>query len=132
MLTVCLLLKIPINVWRIFLTCTSTVTFLWIHYCMLDHALGFSFSKTRTYSAITKMVFLRSFFLEKSFLKCSFLILNIKTLLQANFYIVSKFAEHLHHFSDIDRLLKQIWPIRIFLNWCFHHKNILILQLQVI
>ena len=54
------------------------------------------------------MVFLKSFFSKKSFLKCPFLILNIKTLLQTNFYMVSKFAEHLQHFSDIDRLLKQI------------------------
>ena len=40
--------------------------------------------------------------------------------------MVSKFDQHLHHFSDIDRLLKQIWPVWIFLNWCFHHKNSLI------
>ena len=52
------------------------------------------------------MVFLKSFFPEKSFLKCPFLILNIKTLLQTNFYIVSKFAEHLQHFSDIGFLNK--------------------------
>ena len=54
------------------------------------------------------MVLLKSFFLEKSFLKCPFLILIIKALLQTNFYIVSKFAEHLQHFSDIDRRVKQI------------------------
>ena len=54
------------------------------------------------------MVFLKSFLPEKSFLKCPFLILNIKTLLQTNFYMLSKFAEYLQHFSDIDRLLKQI------------------------
>ena len=54
------------------------------------------------------MVFLKSFFPEKSFLKCPFLILNIKILLQTNFYMVSKFAEHLQHFSDIDKFLKQI------------------------
>ena len=54
------------------------------------------------------MVFSKSFFPEKSFLKCPFLILNIKTLLQTNFYMLSKFAEYLQHFSDIDRLLKQI------------------------
>ena len=54
------------------------------------------------------MVFLKSFFPKKKFLKCPFLILNIKALLQTNFYILSKFAEHLQHFSDIDRLLKQI------------------------
>ena len=63
---------------------------------------------------------------KKSFLKYPFLVLHIKTLLQTNFCMVSKFAQHLHYFSDIDRLLKQIWPVWIFLNWCFHHKNSLI------
>ena len=51
---------------------------------------------------------LKSFFPKKSFLKCPFLILNIKILLQTNFYMVSKFAEHLQHFSGIDGFLKQI------------------------
>ena len=45
---------------------------------------------------------------QKSFLKCPFLILHAKTLLQTNFYVESKFVEYLQHFSDIDRLLKQI------------------------
>ena len=69
------------------------------------------------------MGFLKLFFPKKTFLKCPFLILHIKILLQTNFYMVSKFAEHLQHFHDINRLLKQIWPLRIFLNWYFHQKN---------
>ena len=53
------------------------------------------------------MGFLKSFFPEKSFLNFPFLILHIKSLLQTNFYVISKFAEHLQHFSDIDRFFKQ-------------------------
>ena len=75
---------------------------------MSDYALGLSSSNSKTYSAITYMDFLKSFFPQKSFLKYPFLILNIKTVLQANFYMVSKFTEHLQHFSDVDRLFKQI------------------------
>ena len=67
--------------------------------------------------------FLKLFFPKKTFLKCPFIILHIKILLQTNFYMVSKFAEHLQHFHNIDRLLKQIWPLRIFLICCFHIKN---------
>ena len=70
--------------------------------------------------------FLKVIFPPKKFLKVPISHLNIKTFLQTNFYKVSKFAEHLQHFSDIDGFLKQIWPVRIFLNWCFHHKNSLI------
>ena len=75
---------------------------------MSDYGLGFSSSNSKTYSAITYMDFLKSFFPQKSFLKYPFLILHIKTVLQANFYMVSKFTEHLQHFSDVDRLFKQI------------------------
>ena len=75
---------------------------------MSDYALGLSSSNSKTYSAITYMDFLKSFFPPKSFLKYPFLILHIKTVLQANFYMVSKFTEHLQHFSDVDRLFKQI------------------------
>ena len=125
-LTVCSWLRILINVWRIFLICTSTGNLLWIHSSMLDHALGFSSSNSKTCSAITYIGFLKSFSPQKSFLKCLFFILHITTLLQTNFYVVPKFTEHLQHFSDINGFLKQIWPVRIFLNWCFHHKNSLI------
>ena len=75
---------------------------------MSDYALGLSSSNSKTYSAITYMDFLKSFFPKKSFLKYPFLILHIKTVLQANFYMVSKFTEHLQDFSDVDRLFKQI------------------------
>ena len=75
---------------------------------MSDYALGLSSSNSKTNSAITYMDFLKSFFPQKSFLKYPFLILHIKTVLQANFYMVSKFTEHLQHFSDVDRLFKQI------------------------
>ena len=68
----------------------------------------------------------KTFFSKKSFLKCRFFILEINTLLQTNFYVVSKFAKHLQHFSDTDRPLKQIWSVWIFLNWYFNQDNSLI------
>ena len=68
----------------------------------------------------------KTFLSKKSFLKCRFFILEINTLLQTNFYVVSKFAKHLQHCSDTDRPLKQIWSIWIFLNWYFNQDNSLI------
>ena len=37
--------------------------------------------------------------------------------------MVPKFAERLQHFSNTDKLLKQILRVRIFLNWFFRDKN---------
>lgn len=54
---------------------------------MLDYVLGFFSSNSKTYSALTYMDFLKSSPPKKN--------LYIKTLLQANFYMVPKLAEHL-------------------------------------
>ena len=52
---------------------------------------------------------------KKKFFKMPISHFTHKNLAQANFHVVSKFAEHLQHFNDIDRLLKQIRPFKIFL-----------------
>ena len=70
--------------------------------------------------------FLKVILLQKKFLKMPISHFPHKTLLLTNFYVVSKFAEHLQHFNDIGRLLKQIWLIRIFLTWLFNHEKSLI------
>ena len=49
-----------------------------------------------------------SFFPEKKFLKMPIPHFKHKKSCSRPIYMVSKFAEHLQHFSDIDKFLKQI------------------------
>ena len=65
--------------------------------------LGLSSSNSKTHSGIIYMGFLRSFFPKKSFLKCSFLIFHIKTLLQTNFYMGESYP------ILSDRYVLQVW-----------------------
>ena len=83
-LTVLLWLRILVNVWRTSFA-PSTGNLLWIHYWMLNRTLGFSSLNSKTYSAINYVGFLKLFFPQKSSLKCAFLILHRKTLLQTYF-----------------------------------------------
>ena len=72
------------------------------------------------------MGFLMSFFPENTFPKIPIPHFTHKTLPQTNIDVVAKLAEHLQHFSDMDRVHKQIWLIRIFLNWWFNQDSSLI------
>ena len=103
---VCLWLRILINVWRIWLAPLQKIFYGFMIGCWIKNLFRRNFYGS-----------LKVIFPQEMFLKIPIPHLRHKALPQTNFYVLSKFAEHLQHYSDIERLLKQIWSTGILLNW---------------
>ena len=83
-------------------------------------------------SALSYIRFLKHFFLEKSFLNVSILILHIKTVTLTNFQAWSTTAEQHQHFDLANMLLKIFCVDTCFLKWWIAYQHGLIYWFQLV